>query len=172
MPGDLTEADSVLAHHRQHVGLYVPPCVFVLVSNLRGNHDDPIKWTRPRILLKAPPEQNSSGLNAHTVRQNCGFNFGHGSPPVRQLCCGNPVFAWAIRSTWRLSGMRCHWKQCGHSSRSISPSSDTWDELPSHPRALSPAGEIVTRSCVTVMRPQPAPGCPVLCIASTRVCHR
>ena len=47
--------------------------------------------------------------------------------------------------------MRCHWKQCGHSSRSISPSSDTWEELPSHPQALSPEGEIATRDGLAVL---------------------
>src|SRR5438132_8791235 len=37
---------------------------------------------------RLPSEQNSRGLNAHTVRQDCGLNFGHGPPPVHQLWCG------------------------------------------------------------------------------------
>src|SRR4030095_9795666 len=88
MPGDLDATDAADGHNRQHVGLYVSPCVFVLVSNLRGNHDDPIKWAWPRILLKAPPEQDSRGLDAHTIRQEDSLNCGHGPPPVHQLWCG------------------------------------------------------------------------------------
>ena len=65
-------------------------------------------------------------------------------------------------SSSAFSGIRCHWKQCGHSNSSHSPSSETADELPSHPLAIILSAESVSRSCVTVMPSSTSDGPPSL----------
>src|SRR5437868_15115777 len=95
MPGDLDETDAAATHHRQHVGLYVSPCVFILVSNLRGNHDDPIKWTwpRPRILLKATGEivtRSCVTVMPSSIRAGTPFSLHceHSNSPPTMLASG------------------------------------------------------------------------------------
>src|SRR5581483_2252957 len=70
-----------------------------------------------------------------------------------QQGCGlaHPFLNGYSHSSSALSGIRCHWKQWGHSNSSHSPSSETADELPSHPLAAILSAENVSRSWVTVI---------------------
>src|SRR5690242_1608191 len=78
----------------------------------------------------------------------------------RDAVLPHPFLNGYSHSSSAFSGIRCHWKQWEHSNTSHSPSSETADELPSHPLAAILSAESVSRSCVTVMPSSTRDGTP------------
>src|SRR5581483_7812986 len=76
--GDLHIANTMRAHQRQHVFLYVSPRVGVLISCLRRNYEQLIEFARPRLRLKNPAQQDSGRFDAHAIGQDCDS---HGEDP-------------------------------------------------------------------------------------------